>query len=74
MVERRVSAGDVVIKEGDQGDFFYAIENGIFSAKKAGETIFVYNGSGECYLQDMHALCRGGHLTYLSVYLCEISY
>ena len=46
MAERRVVAGEVVIKEGEQGDFFYAIDSGRFVASKNEEVKFVYDGSG----------------------------
>ena len=47
MAERKVKPGDVVIQEGQEGDFFYAVDTGKFVAIKDGETKFVYDGSGK---------------------------
>lgn len=46
MCERSVKAGDIIIQEGQEGDYFYAVERGIFEASKKGEAKFVYEGSG----------------------------
>ncbi len=50
MSERRVNAGEVVIREGEEGDYFFAIDTGRFVVTKGGETKFVYDGSGETFL------------------------
>jgi cAMP-dependent protein kinase regulator len=46
MTERRVSAGEAIIKQGEQGDYFYAIDQGRFIAMKDGEHKFTYDGTG----------------------------
>jgi len=46
MTERRVQPGEVIIKEGEQGDYFYAVDQGKFIASKDGEDKFVYDGTG----------------------------
>lgn len=49
-----MAAGEIVIKEGDEGDYFYAIDTGKFVASKNGEQKFVYNGTGKWkYLTSM---------------------
>ena len=46
MTERRVQPGEVIINQGEQGDYFYAVDEGKFIAQKDGETKFIYDGSG----------------------------
>ena len=46
MAERKVTPGEVIIKKGDEGDYFYAIDTGKFVASKNGEQKFIYNGNG----------------------------
>lgn len=46
MVEKKTTAGDVIINEGEDGDNFYVIENGTYAAYKEGEHIFTYNSKG----------------------------
>ncbi|EFN54600.1 hypothetical protein CHLNCDRAFT_135081 [Chlorella variabilis] len=52
MFERRVAAGEVVIREGEEADNFYVIESGTFAASKAGadggppEWVTTYEGKG----------------------------
>lgn len=50
MFERKVSPGEVVIKEGDDGDNFYIIESGIYDAYKTEDgleqLIFTYDNMG----------------------------
>eukprot|EP01026_Neomeris_dumetosa_P066715 TRINITY_DN6473_c0_g1_i6.p1 TRINITY_DN6473_c0_g1~~TRINITY_DN6473_c0_g1_i6.p1 ORF type:complete len:336 (-),score=62.15 TRINITY_DN6473_c0_g1_i6:405-1412(-) len=46
MEERRVAPGEVIIKEGDNGDNFYVIERGIFHAIKDGAKQFTYDNKG----------------------------
>ncbi|KAL4534448.1 hypothetical protein Ndes2437B_g03724 [Nannochloris sp. 'desiccata'] len=46
MTERRVHPKEVIIKEGEQGDYFYAVDQGKFIASKGGENKFVYDGTG----------------------------
>ena len=48
MRERRVAPGEVVIREGEAGDNFYAIEEGTFVATTGGgEAVCTYEGRGE---------------------------
>jgi len=47
MTQRKVRAGEVVISQGEVGDFFYAVQSGRFAAKKGEEVKFVYDGSGK---------------------------
>jgi len=46
MFERKVSPGDLVIKEGDDGDNFYVIDNGTYDIFVGGKKQGVYNGTG----------------------------
>lgn len=46
MVEKKTTAGEVIINEGEDGDNFYVIETGTYSAHKEGEHIFTYNDKG----------------------------
>ena len=44
MFEKQVCEGDIVIKEGDEGDNFY--ETGVFEATKGERSLFTYEGKG----------------------------
>jgi cAMP-dependent protein kinase regulator len=46
MRERRVAAGEVVIREGEEGDFFYLVASGRFAASVAGAPAREYAGAG----------------------------
>ena len=46
MFEKKVQEGEVIIKEGKEGDNFYTIEDGVFIAKKGGKDVFTYQGKG----------------------------
>ena len=46
MVETKVTNGDVIIQEGEDGDNFYVIERGIFEASKNGKSLFKYENKG----------------------------
>ena len=46
MFEKPCAQGEVIIKEGDEGDNFYVIEKGDFEASKKGEVVFTYKGEG----------------------------
>ncbi|PSC76791.1 cAMP-dependent kinase regulatory subunit [Micractinium conductrix] len=46
MTERRVDAGEVVIREGEEADNFYVIESGRFEATKGDAPVFTYEGQG----------------------------
>ena len=51
MFEHRVEAGDMVIKQGDDGDFFYVVEEGAYHAlidieDGSMKKVFEYNGDG----------------------------
>ena len=46
MQERRVRPGEVVIREGEQGDYFFALDQGRFIVTKEGQVKFCYEGSG----------------------------
>jgi len=46
MFEKQAAEGEVVIKEGDEGDNFYVIESGVFEATKGEKSLFTYEGKG----------------------------
>lgn len=46
MEEKKVQSREVVIFEGQEGDYFYVIESGNFTAMKAGHPVFTYEGKG----------------------------
>jgi cAMP-dependent protein kinase regulator len=46
MTERQVQPGEIIIKEGEQGDYFYAVDQGKFIASKDGAQKFIYDGTG----------------------------
>jgi cAMP-dependent protein kinase regulator len=46
MFEHKVVAGETVIQQGDDGDYFYVIEDGVYHALKNSEKVFEYNGDG----------------------------
>ncbi|XP_031630414.1 cAMP-dependent protein kinase type II regulatory subunit isoform X1 [Contarinia nasturtii] len=46
MFERKVSAGEIVIRQGDDGDNFYVIESGKYKALVGDKHIHTYNNSG----------------------------
>ncbi|GAB4822236.1 hypothetical protein N2152v2_009282 [Parachlorella kessleri] len=46
LFERKVAAGEVVIREGEVGDNFYLIESGRFLATQGGSHKFTYDGRG----------------------------
>uniref|UniRef100_T1E240 cAMP-dependent protein kinase type II regulatory subunit n=1 Tax=Psorophora albipes TaxID=869069 RepID=T1E240_9DIPT len=48
MFEKKVKAGDYIIKQGDDGDNFYVIESGVYKAYVGEDLkhIHTYNGSG----------------------------
>lgn len=46
MFERHVEAGEIIIRQGEDGDNFYVIENGNFSAVKDGLLKWKYEGKG----------------------------
>ncbi|ETW05168.1 hypothetical protein H310_04170 [Aphanomyces invadans] len=49
MEERKVQAGDTIIKQGDEGDYFYVIDNGEFDVYKSstpGVPVFHYSNEG----------------------------
>ena len=46
MVEHSVHQGDVIISEGDDGDHFYVIENGIYEVSKGDAVLFKYEQKG----------------------------
>jgi cAMP-dependent protein kinase regulator len=46
MTERQVQPGEIIIKEGEQGDYFYAVDQGKFIASKSGAQKFIYDGTG----------------------------
>lgn len=51
MFEHRVEAGDMVIRQGDDGDFFYVVEEGAYHAlidieDGSMKKVFEYNGDG----------------------------
>lgn len=50
-----VKAGDVVIREGDQGDYFYVIKEGASSVSKyldGSDTVVAYLVRGDCFGED----------------------
>ena len=46
MEEKTVNSGETIIFEGQEGDFFYVIESGVFAALIEGQTVFTYDGKG----------------------------
>ena len=46
MFEQKVEAGEFLINEGDDGDFFYVIEEGVYSAIKTEKTVYTYDNEG----------------------------
>lgn len=53
MEARSSSPGDIIIQEGEEGDFFYAIESGVFVATVREKILFKYDNSGTlgfCFL------------------------
>ena len=46
MFEKKVDKDEMIIKEGDEGDNFYIIENGEFVAMKADAEVFSYDNKG----------------------------
>jgi len=53
--EIQVTAGDVVIREGDTGDYFYVIKDGAASVSKyldGNETVVAYLVRGDCFGED----------------------
>ena len=50
MFEHQVKAGDFLINQGDDGDYFYVIENGVYSAiintEDGPKTVFTYDKEG----------------------------
>ena len=46
MEEKKVQTSDKIITEGQEGDFFYVIESGEYTASKEGQTVFKYDGKG----------------------------
>ncbi|KAF0699346.1 Aste57867_10062 [Aphanomyces stellatus] len=46
MVQMKVGQGDVVITEGDTGDFFYVVESGVFDVSIAGEVVGTVKAGG----------------------------
>jgi len=46
MAEKQVSKGEVIIEEGKDGDYFYIIEEGNFSALKKGTVVYTYEEKG----------------------------
>lgn len=46
MFEKHVSQDQVIIQQGDDGDFFYVIESGKFKAVKDGIDVYFYNNTG----------------------------
>lgn len=56
MFERRCSPGQTLIRQGDEGDFFYVVDHGRFVASQGGRTRFVYEGTGESQQQLLRQL------------------
>lgn len=46
MFEKKVEEGEMIIKEGDEGDNFYIIEQGLFVALKDEKEVFTYENKG----------------------------
>lgn len=46
MDEKKVLSQEVVITEGQEGDYFYVIESGNYTASKGGQSVFTYEGKG----------------------------
>lgn len=46
MEEVETEAGQVIIRQGDHGDYFYVIESGEYVAEKDGEPVCTYSGTG----------------------------
>lgn len=51
MEEKKINSGDLVIKQGDNGDYFYVIDSGVFEAWKSmnnepEKKVFEYNNQG----------------------------
>lgn len=46
MVEKKTVANEVIIREGEDGDNFYVIEQGTYVALKDGEQKFIYDNKG----------------------------
>lgn len=46
MERRSVTAGEVIIREGEEGDYFYAVDSGRFVASKGKSTSFDYENGG----------------------------
>ena len=48
MEPRECSSGEVIIAEGDEGDFFYAIDYGVFTVSVGQEVKNTYDNVGKC--------------------------
>mmetsp|Transcript_11383 Transcript_11383/g.29035 ORF Transcript_11383/g.29035 Transcript_11383/m.29035 type:complete len:345 (+) Transcript_11383:47-1081(+) len=46
LIPRETGAGELVIQQGDEGDFFYVVESGLFDVFVDGVHVAEYNGSG----------------------------
>ena len=50
MFEQKVKAGEFLINQGDDGDYFYVIENGVYSAiintEDGPKTVYTYDNEG----------------------------
>jgi len=46
MLERKVSADEEVMRQGEEGDNFYVVTEGTFDAIKDGTVVFTYSGKG----------------------------
>ena len=70
MFERKCGENETIIKEGDNGNYFYVILNGMYKVFKADKYVIEYNNTG--YFGELALLYNQVRLIFVFIFVYKI--